>query len=256
MSVLPNAENMAADKPTGVASRERSDSRRTPAARTVREGQITPLRTTQTGDSWVDSSFLQLYYAIEARRTGDMPLVVQFISTAGGAGVTTIASGYARIVASSAPDRVLYVDCGMRRSGYRKGGETRPTLIEAFLQRAPLKTAIISDTNDTNLSWTNLGLADHPWHLGGADRLQALLDELRSNHAAVILDSPPVVVPEAAALSRFSDGTVLVVEAGRTRQSDVDRAKAIVERVGGQIVGLVLNREKQTFPRWWSGRSY
>ena len=44
-------------------------------------------------------SFVQLYYAIEARRTSSMPLVVQFIAPAAGTGSSTVASGYARVAA-------------------------------------------------------------------------------------------------------------------------------------------------------------
>jgi Mrp family chromosome partitioning ATPase len=50
--------------------------------------------------------------------------------------------------------------------------------------------------------------------------------------------------PEATALARHCDGSVLVVAAGKTSQSEIGAARRQIERVGGQVVGLVLNRER------------
>jgi Mrp family chromosome partitioning ATPase len=77
---------------------------------------------------------------------------------------------------------------------------------------------------------------------------------LRTHHPVIVLDSPPADSPEAAALSRYCDGSVLVVQAGRTRQAEIETAKTLIERLGGQTVGVVLNRERSVLPRWMSRR--
>ena len=43
-------------------------------------------------------------------------------------------------------------------------------------------------------------------------------------------------------MAAAADGIVLVVAVGQTRPRDVIRAKAILERSGTPIVGVVLNR--------------
>jgi Mrp family chromosome partitioning ATPase len=84
----------------------------------------------------------------------------------------------------------------------------------------------------------------------GGDRLQSMLDMLRVDHPVIVLDTPSTEAPESAAVSRFCDGSVLVVAAGRSRQWEIENSKALLERLGGQTVGVVLNRERSVLPRW------
>src|SRR4051812_3246807 len=58
-----------------------------------------------------EPAFVQLYYAVEARRTSAMPLVLQFVAPTSGAGASTVASGYARVAADDSAQPVLFVDC-------------------------------------------------------------------------------------------------------------------------------------------------
>ena len=89
-------------------------------------------------------SFVELYYAIEARRTSAMPLVVQFISPTPGAGASTVASGYARVAADDCAQPVLYIDCNAPPPKPRRGmAEPLPlTLFDALRRGLPLSDAI------------------------------------------------------------------------------------------------------------------
>ena len=78
----------------------------------------------------------------------------------------------------------------------------------------------------------------------GSRGLQLLFDSLRRDHSLIILDCASRMGPEATALARYCDGSVLVVAAGKTSQSEIASARRQIERVGGQVVGLVLNRER------------
>jgi len=212
-----------------------------------------------------DPAFVQLYYAIEARRTSSTPLVIQFISPTPGTGASTVASGYARVAADDCSEPVLYVDCsgaaesqGSRSQGSRSQGSrpaivqegiNAPTLSDTLRHDLPLSDATLAVRDANNLLWARLGPGARPLLAMGADRLQALLDKLRAHHPVVVLDSPSANVPEAAALSRYCDGSVLVVAAGRTRQSEIEEARTMIERLGGQTVGIVLNRERLYRPR-------
>jgi len=207
-----------------------------------------------------DPAFVQLYYAIEARRTSSTPLVIQFISPTPGTGASTVASGYARVAADDCSEPVLYVDCSGAAESQRtrlKGtqpasaqdGINAPTLSDTLRHDLPLSDATLAVRDANNLLWARLGPGARPLLAMGADRLQALLDKLRAHHPVVVLDSPSANVPEAAALSRYCDGSVLVVAAGRTRQSEIEEARTMIERLGGQTVGIVLNRERLYRPR-------
>ena len=221
------------------------------------ETAVTPVRIGIGAISRHHSSFVQLYYAIEARRTSAMPLVVQFTSPTPGTGATTIASGYARVAADDCAQPVLFVDCtGMNAKPRRhRGPEAQTlTLFDALRRGLPLSEAMAPAREGKNLLWARLGPGERPLLALGGDRLQSMLDMLRANHPVIVLDTPPTNVPESAAISRYCDGSVLVIEAGRTRQWEIEAAKALLERLGGQTVGAVLNRERPLLPRWMGGR--
>jgi Mrp family chromosome partitioning ATPase len=224
-----------------------------PAVQTQEDHSVVPVRIGIGAISRHHSSFVELYYAIEARRTSAMPLVVQFISPTPGAGASFVASGYARVAADDCSQPVLYIDCNPSvpvRSRRGAAESPKPTLFDALRKGLPLTDAITPARESKNLLWARLGPGDRPLLALGGDRLQSMLDMLRANHPVIVLDTPPTEAPEAAAVSRYCDGSVLVVAAGRTKQWEIENAKALLERLGGQTVGAVLNREPSVLPRW------
>ena len=223
-----------------------------PVAQQVEENAVAPLRIGIGAISRHHPSFVQLYYAIEARRTSAMPLVVQFISPTPGTGASTVASGYARVAADDCAQPVLYIDCNASRIKPRRGAtESQPlTLSDALRRGLPLAEAIAPVRDAKNLLWARLGSGERPLLALGGERLQSMLDMLRANHPVIVLDTPPSEAPESAAVSRYCDGSVLVVAAGQTKQWEIENAKSLLERLGGQTVGVVLNRERSVMPRW------
>ena len=224
----------------------------TPVVQQVEENAVAPLRIGIGAISRHHPSFVQLYYAIEARRTSAMPLVVQFISPTPGTGASTVASGYARVAADDCAQPVLYIDCNASRTKPRRGAtEPQPlTLSDALRRGLPLAEATGPVRDTKNLLWARLGPGERPLLALGGERLQSMLDMLRSSHPVIVLDTPPSEAPESAAVSRYCDGSVLVVAAGQTKQWEIENAKSLLERLGGQTVGVVLNRERSVMPRW------
>lgn len=222
----------------------------------VEEQAVAPVRIGMGAIARHHSSFVELYYAIEARRTSAMPLVVQFISAAAGAGASFVASGYARVAADDCAQPVLYIDCNATLPKPRRGAVEPPalTLYDALRRGLPLTDAIVTAREAKNLLWTRLAPGERPLMALGGDRLQSMLDMLRGTYPVIVLDTPSTESPESAAVSRYCDGSVIVVAAGRTKQWEVENAKALLERLGGQTVGAVLNREPGVLPRWMGGR--
>lgn len=228
----------------------------TPVTGASEENAVAPVRIGIGAISRHHPSFVQLYYAIEARRTSAMPLVVQFTSPTPETGASTVASGYARVAADDCAQPVLYIDCNgtrLKALGHKSESPT-PTLFDAMRRGLPLSDALTPARDAKNLLWARLGPGERPLLALGGDRLQSMLDMLRANHPVIVLDTPPTEAPESAAVSRYCDGSVLVVAAGRTKQWEIESAKALLERLGGQTVGVVLNREKSVLPRWMGRR--
>ena len=194
--------------------------------------------------------FERLFYAVETLRALDRPIVLQFAGVAGAEGATTVASGFARAAAAGHARPILFLDCHLDRT---LGPAPRPSpgLVEAFRQGRPLAASVAAVEGLPNLRWGRLAEGTIGLIGRGASEIRALMDLARQNHPVVVLDSPGIgLSPMSAALSRFCDGTVLVVEAGKTSAAAVRAAKAQVERFGGQVVGSVLNRHRPAAPRW------
>jgi Mrp family chromosome partitioning ATPase len=225
-----------------------------PVAQASDDHAVAPVRIGIGAISRHHPSFVQLYYAIEARRTSAMPLVVQFVSPTPSTGASTVASGYARVAADDCAQPVLYIDCNPHHAKTRRGANElqAPTLFDALRRGLPLTDAITPVRDSKNLLWARLGPGERPLLALGGDRLQSMLDMLRASHPVIVLDTPPTEAPESAAVSRYCDGSVLVVAAGQTKQWEIENAKALLERLGGQTVGVVLNRERSVMPRWLS----
>ena len=190
------------------------------------------------------SAFMHLYYALEARRTSMMPLVIQFISPSPKAGVSVTSSGYARVAAEAQAGRVLFVDAACRDPSPADRLSDEATLVDAFQNGDPPGSAIFPARFAKNLFWTRLCNGRGSSLNLGVEKTKVLFDSLRRDHSLIILDCASRMGPEATALARYCDGSVLVVAAGKTSQAEIASARRQIERVGGQVVGLVLNRER------------
>jgi len=85
------------------------------------------------------------------------------------------------------------------------------------------------------------GSAPGPAELLASDRLRTLLTLARESATFVIIDAPPVTaVSDALAIAAIADGTLLIVRAGHTRRPAAQRAKEQLQRVGANLLGVVL----------------
>jgi capsular exopolysaccharide synthesis family protein len=83
----------------------------------------------------------------------------------------------------------------------------------------------------------------NPAQLLSSSAMESLLRELRQRFKFVVIDSPPVLpVTDAMILSTLVDGVVFVVESGATVRGAVTRARKILQNVGANVLGVVLNK--------------
>ena len=94
-----------------------------------------------------------------------------------------------------------------------------------------------------NLSLLPAGpIPSNPAELLTSPRFGELISTLEEMADIVLVDSPPVLpVADAAIIASLVGATVLIVDAANTRRSAAVHAKEQIERVGGLLVGAVLN---------------
>ena len=72
--------------------------------------------------------------------------------------------------------------------------------------------------------------------------MRDLITELKQHYDYVFFDSPPVMgVSDASILASEVDMTLQVIQYRRYPQPMNIRAKQLIEKVGGNLVGIVLN---------------
>lgn len=158
-------------------------------------------------------------------------------------GKSSVAAHLAAVVAQAGRSVVL-VDADLRRPtvGATFGLEHRKGLAQLLTGTATLEDALHA-TTIPGLSILPAGrIPPNPSEILGSRRMQELLHFLAQTNF-VVVDAPPLLpVTDPALLSKDVDGVVLVVRAGKTRTEHAQHAKDIVTKIGGRILGVVLNR--------------
>jgi capsular exopolysaccharide synthesis family protein len=81
-----------------------------------------------------------------------------------------------------------------------------------------------------------------PAELLASPRLQQMLNELKPEFDAIVLDTPPLnLVTDAAIIGSHADGVLLVVRAGVTDRDAYRYALEQLHGVNARVLGCVLN---------------
>lgn len=197
----------------------------------------------------LDEDMLQLFYQVEALRSDRAPYVLQFIGVAPGTGVSTLAQGFSLAAAQEYRAPVLLLE------GVSRGGP--PSVTTALRESGAVNAAVHPVAGFPHLFRAALVDEKSDASRMTVSELADVLNELRDTFVAVILDCPSVQsAGPVLALCRHCDGTVLVVQAERDRRREVGAALEVLGRLGGVVLGTVLNRQKSHLPRWldkWLG---
>jgi capsular exopolysaccharide synthesis family protein len=162
-----------------------------------------------------------------------------------GEGKTTTASNLA-VVFAQAGRRVLLVDADLRKPGVHSVFDLPNARGLTSLLRSEQVDldSTAQATEQENLRVLTTGpLPPNPAELLGSQRMRTVLDRLSAACDLVIVDSPPLqAVTDSAILSALLDGTILVVDAGRSRRGAVRLARESLAKAGASVLGAALNR--------------
>lgn len=193
-------------------------------------------------NSFVAEQFRSLRAHLDSL-AAERPLrTVALTSALPGEGKTTAAVNLALVTAMGVGQRVLLMDCDLRRPRLHTVLGLRPDagLAEVLMDQVPVDRAILK-VEGTSLEVLPVrGTPSNPSELLASERMRALLDDLSQRYDRIILDTPPTLsLPDAKILSEITSGLVLVVRADVTPQADVEAALDVLDR--RRVVGLVLN---------------
>ncbi len=175
-----------------------------------------------------------------------------FTSVTQGEGKTWISSNLAVTFAQEGK-KVLIIDADMRKSRlhliFRRNVKNGLSNYLSGISDIDIKDKenllnYIEDTEVENLYIMTAGdTPPNPSELLVLEKTMQLIDNLKNMFDVIIFDAPPcLIVTDALILSRQVDATIIVTKYKSTKIHDIKKAKNSIEKVGGKILGIVINK--------------
>jgi capsular exopolysaccharide synthesis family protein len=172
-------------------------------------------------------------------------------------GKTTTAVAVAHALATTGGAKVLLVDGNQRAPKVHQyfEMEASPGLSEVLAGKATIAAAMRATEFER--------LTVLPYGAGGGDTaesgrpeaLAAALGSWKTQFDYVIFDGDSALASSGAVLAaKHFDGVVFVVECEKTKWEVLELAKEKIANVGGNILGVVLNRRRFYIPRGLYGK--
>jgi Mrp family chromosome partitioning ATPase len=196
---------------------------------------------------------VKLHHSLAESLESAHGVIAQFVAPEPDAAIEAVVYDLAYVSAAWLDKRVLFVNgTGMRfdMKDHASSHRQEPVLASE-LDVGDIESAI---TRVVGLELYQMTFPSMRGALGMAPALRRMpmfLDRLRDTFDLVVIASPPASeAPMGILLSRFVDGNILVLEAGRTRAPVAAELRNSLSASGGAVVGAVLTRYRSPIPRF------
>lgn len=176
------------------------------------------------------------------------PKVIMVTSSIPGEGKSTVSLHLANEIANSGK-KTLLLDCDLRKShladDFQVSEKDRAGVSDVLVKRISTNDALFATNNPHLYVILNGTIPPNPTELLERKQMGLLIDLLRKVFDYIIVDAPPMAsVIDAAIISKWCDGILFVVASDVVSYRIVQRATGQLERAGGNILGMVLNKIK------------
>jgi len=139
---------------------------------------------------------------------------------------------------------IILVDCDLRKPvQHRIFGKRNKGVTNILVDDSPAG-AFLQDTEIDNLRILPSGpIPPNPSELLSSSKMVELFTELKELADIVLIDAPPTIaVTDAAVMAAKVDGIVLVIDSTSVRPEMAQKAKELLVKANGHILGAILNR--------------
>lgn len=165
------------------------------------------------------------------------------VSAGAGEGKSTTTFNLATVFAQNG-SRVIVVDSDLRRPSVHKILKVSNSIgLTNYLLKQNTLEEVIQTTPLATLDFLPSGkLPSSSMGVLSSSQMKELIRDLKRRYDYVFFDSPPIMgVSDASILASEVDAVMQVVQYRRYPQAMTIRAKQMIEKVGGNLLGLVLN---------------
>ena len=169
-----------------------------------------------------------------------------------GEGKSTTAGNLA-LAFAQADKKTIIIDCDLRKPSVHKNFKASNLVgvSEVLLGKATFEESV-QKHNDNFYILTSGKIPYNPSEMLASSAMTELIGKLKEEYDIIILDVAPIkVVTDAQILSTKVDGIILVVRAERTKKYAVIEAKNLLDKVGANILGTVLNAVENTREKYY-----
>jgi len=198
-------------------------------------------------DEGGESSHAEAYRVLRTNllfsRKDDKLNTIAVVSAGAGEGKTTTVLNLAAVFAQGG-QRILVVDSDLRRPTLHKLLRANNNIgLTNYLLKQNKLEEVIQTTSIPTLDFMASGkLPSSSLGILSSMQMKDLIGELKQRYDFVFFDSPPILgVSDATILASEVDMTMQVIQYRRYPQPMNIRAKQLIEKVGGNLVGIVLN---------------
>jgi len=195
----------------------------------------------------VDSPHAEAYRVLRTNilfsRKDEKLNTIAVVSAGAGEGKSTTVFNLASVFAQS-KQRTLIVDSDLRRPTLHKMlGVNNNLGLTNYLMKQNTLEEVIQTTDLPTLDFLASGkLPSSSLGILSSAQMKDLINDLKRRYDFVFFDSPPIMgVSDASILASEVDMTLQVIQYRRYPQPMNIRAKQLIEKVGGNLVGIVLN---------------
>jgi MinD-like ATPase involved in chromosome partitioning or flagellar assembly len=198
----------------------------------------------------IQAKMRELYRMICAHCPGPIGQAVQFVGPRRGVGTSRLLRTLARVCAGSLKKSVLIVDTDIASPQFTHFSiEPVETWADA-LRRGTSPRSVIHKVPHSNIHLLKAFRdTESAAALLESPLLRQQMDGLKESFGLILVDSAAAdVSPDGLEISPVVDGTILVVQAERTRWQV---ARAVTERIkerGGHVAGVLLNELRLHIP--------
>jgi len=192
---------------------------------------------------------------------------VYLVSSSGSQEGKSITTSNLAVVLAQSGQKTLLMSCNLRRPSVDKifGIPRKPGITDILIGAVTIEEAThtFADIVMGEMDWEpalklpgidNLHILPsgtsppNPTELLESNQMENLINGLRKKYDIILIDAPPVLpVTDSLLLGSKAEGAILVYQLGHLPRRALIRAKKLMEGVGINIVGIVLNDVRPEF---------